>query len=103
MYPPILAIELNFVLADSETVVLIRKIVHLDNHLFSAAVFDHGASEDLVAHVSITDTVVSLFCDISLQVDVPCGILCIRELCHICDHVVCLCGCKSSRWRMSRE
>ena len=38
MYPPILAIVLNLVLADFEGVVLIRKIVHLDDHLFSAAV-----------------------------------------------------------------
>ena len=61
MYPPILAIVLNLVLADPEAVVLIRKIVHLDDHLFRAAVFDHGAPEGLVAHVPVIDTVVSLF------------------------------------------
>ena len=97
MYPPILAIVLNLVLADLEAVVLIRKIVHLDDHLFRAAVFDHGAPEKLVAHVSVIDTVVPLLRHF-LQVDVPCGILCIRELCHICNHVVCLYECKSSRW-----
>ena len=60
MYPPILAIVLNLVLADPEAVVLIRKIIHLDDHFFSAAVFDHGAPEKLVAHVPVIDTVVSL-------------------------------------------
>ena len=61
MYPPILAIVLNLVLADPEAVALVRKIVHLDDHFFSAAVFDHGAPEKLVAHVPVIDTVVSLF------------------------------------------
>ena len=41
--------------------VLIRKLVHLDDHLFSAAVFDHGVPEQLVAHVSVVDTIVPLF------------------------------------------
>ena len=55
------AVVLNFVLADSEGVVLIRKLVHLNDHLFSAAVFDHGAPEGLVAHVPVVDTIVPLF------------------------------------------
>ena len=70
--------------------VLIRKLVHLDDHLFSAAVVDHGASEGLVADISVVDTFVFPFYGISLQVDLPCGTLCIRELFHTCDHVVCL-------------
>ena len=41
--------------------ILIRKLVHLDDHLFSAAVVDHGASEGLVADISVVDTFVSLF------------------------------------------
>ena len=70
--------------------VLIRKLVHLEDYLFSAAVFDHGAPEGLVADVPVVDAVVPPFYDISLQVDVPYGILCILELFHTCDHVVCL-------------
>ena len=41
--------------------VLIRKLVHLEDHLFSAAVFDHGAPEELVADVPVIDAVVPLF------------------------------------------
>ena len=55
MYPPILAVELNFILADFVAVVLVRKLVHLEDHLFSAAVFDHGAPEGLVADVPVVD------------------------------------------------
>ena len=51
-------VELNFVLADFVAVVLIRKLVHLEDHLFSAAVFDHGAPEGLVADVPVIDAVV---------------------------------------------
>ena len=98
MYPPILAIVLNLVLADPEAVVFICKIVHFNDHFLSASVVDHVAPEKLVAHVPVIDTVISIFCDISLQVDVLCGILCIRELCHICNHVVGLYECRSSRW-----
>ena len=49
------------VLADFVAVVLIRKLVHLEDHLFSAAVFDHGAPEEFVADVSVIDTIVALF------------------------------------------
>ena len=98
MHPPILAIVVNLVLADPEAVVFICKIVHVNDHFLSSSVVDHVAPEKLVAHVPVIDTVISLFCDTSLQVDVPCGILCIRELCHICNHVVGLCERRSSRW-----
>ena len=61
MYPPILAIVLNLVLADPEAVVFICKIVHVNDHFLSASVVDHVAPEKLVAHVPVIDTVISLF------------------------------------------
>ena len=61
MDPPIATVELNFFLAGFVTVVLTCKLVHLYDHLFSAAVVDHGASEGLVADVPVVDTFVSLF------------------------------------------
>ena len=54
-------VELNFFLADFVAVVLIRKLVHLEDHLFSAAVFDHGAPEGLVADVPVVDAFVPPF------------------------------------------
>ena len=88
--PPIATVELNFFFAGFVTVVLFRKLVHLDDHLFSASVVDHCLPEGLVADVPVVDAIVFPFYGISLQVDLPYGILCIPELFHTCDHVVCL-------------
>ena len=41
--------------------VFIRKLVHLEDHLFSAAVVDHDAPEGLVADKPIINAFVSLF------------------------------------------
>ena len=55
MDPPIATVELDFFLAGFVTVVLFRKLVHLDNHLFSATNVDHCLSERLVADVPVVD------------------------------------------------
>ena len=54
-------VELNFFPAGSGSVVLVRKLVHLDNHLFGATDFNHCLSEGLVADVPVVDAVVFLF------------------------------------------
>ena len=41
--------------------VLFRKLVHLDDHLFSAAVVDYGPPEGPVADVPVVDAFVSPF------------------------------------------
>ena len=41
--------------------VLFRKLVHLEDHLFSAAVVDHGTSEGLVTDVPVVDAFISPF------------------------------------------
>ena len=74
--------------------VFIRKIVHLDDHLFRAAVFDHGAPEKLVAHVPVIDTVVPLFATFLCKLMCRVVFFASGSFCHICNHVVCLCGCK---------
>ena len=61
MDPPIATVELDFFLAGFVTVVLVRKLVHLDNHLFSATDFDHCLSEGLVAEVPVVDAIIFLF------------------------------------------
>ena len=61
MDPPIATVELNFVLADSEGVVLIRKLVHLEDHLFSASVVDHCPPEGPVADVPVVNAFVFMF------------------------------------------
>ena len=48
----------------------------------------------LVADVTCRGCFRIPFYGISLQVDVPYGILCILELFHTCDHVVCLFECR---------
>ena len=58
--PPIATVELNFFPAGSVGVVLIRKLVHLDNHLFGATDFNHCLSEGLVADEPVVDAVVFL-------------------------------------------
>ena len=90
MDPPIATVEFDFFLAGFITVVLFRKLVHLDDHLFSASVVNHCLSEGLVADVPVVDCYRIPSYGISLQVDLPYGILCILELFHTCDHVVCL-------------
>ena len=60
MDPPIATVELNFFPAGSVGVVLIRKLVHLDNNLFSATDFNHCLSEGLVADEPVADAVVFL-------------------------------------------
>ena len=60
MDPPIATVELNFFPAGSVGVVLIRKLVHLDNHLFSATDFNHCLSESLVADEPVVDAIVFL-------------------------------------------
>ena len=96
-------LELNFVLADFVAVVLFRKLVHLDDHLFSASVVDHCPPEGSIADVPVVDAVVPLFATFLCKLMCRCGILCILELFHTCDHVVCLFECRSTVWRMSRE
>ena len=59
--PPIATVELDFFPAGFVTVVLFRKLVHLDNHLFSATDVDHCLPEGFVADVSVVDAVVLLF------------------------------------------
>ena len=59
--PPIATVELNFFPAGCVSVVLVRKLVHLDNHLFSATDFNHGFSEVLVADESVVDAVILFF------------------------------------------
>ena len=56
--PPIATVELNFFPAGCVAVVLIRKLVHLDDHLFGATVVDHRLSEGLVADEPVVDAVV---------------------------------------------
>ena len=52
--PPIATVELDFFPAGFVTVVLVRKLVHLDNHLFSATDFNHCLSEGLVADIPVS-------------------------------------------------
>ena len=59
--PPIATVELNFFLAGFVSVVLIRKLVHLDDHLFGATDFNHRLPEGLVADERVLDAVVFLF------------------------------------------
>ena len=61
MDPPIATAELNFCLAGFVAVVLVRKLVHLDNHFFSATDIDHCLSEGLVADVPVVDAFVFPF------------------------------------------
>ena len=61
MDPPIATVELNFFLAGCVSVVLIRKVVHFDDHLFSASVVDHCLSEGLVEDVPVVDAIVFPF------------------------------------------
>ena len=58
---PIATVELNFCLAGFVAVVLFRKLVHLEDHLFSAAVVDHGPPEGPVADAPVVDAFVSPF------------------------------------------
>ena len=55
MDPPIATVELNLFPAGFVTVVLFRKFVHLDDHLFGATDVDHCLSEGLVADVPVVD------------------------------------------------
>ena len=55
MDPPIATVELDFFPAGCVSVVLVRKLVHLDNHLFGATDVDHCLSERLVADVPVVD------------------------------------------------
>ena len=71
MDPPIATVELDFFPAGCVSVVLVRKLVHLDNHLFNATDFDHCLSEGLVADVPVVDEHHISFYGISLQVDSP--------------------------------
>ena len=59
--PPIATVELNFFPAGCVSVVLVRKLVHLNNHLFGATDFNHCLSEGFVADVPVVDAVVFLF------------------------------------------
>ena len=77
MDPPIATVELNFFPAGCVSVVLVRKLVHLDDHLFGATDFNHRLSEGLVADEPVVDAVVFLVTTFLLQVDAPYGILCI--------------------------
>ena len=61
MDPPIATVELDFFPAGFVTVVLVCKLVHLDNHLFSATDFDHCLSEGLFADVPVMDAIIFLF------------------------------------------
>ena len=61
MDPPIATVELDFFRAGFVTVVLVRKLVHLDNHLFGATDFNHRLSEGLVADVPVVDAIIFLF------------------------------------------
>ena len=58
--PPIATVEFNFFLAGFVSVVLIRKLVHLDDHLFGATDFNHRLAEGLVADEPVVDAVVFL-------------------------------------------
>ena len=58
--PPIATAELNFFPASRVGVVLFRKLVHLEDHLFSATDFNHGFFEGLVADEPVVDAVVFL-------------------------------------------
>ena len=69
------------------SVVFTCKLIHLFDDLFRASHFNHRLPEGLVADESVVDAVILLFCDISLQVDSPHGILCIQVLFHTCDRV----------------
>ena len=61
MDPPIATVELDFFPAGCVTVVLVRKLVHLDNHLFGATDFDHCLSERLVTDIPVVDAIIFLF------------------------------------------
>ena len=60
MDPPIATVELDFFPAGCVTVVLVRKLVHLEDHLFSAPDVDHCLSEGLVADVPVMDAIIFL-------------------------------------------
>ena len=89
MDPPIATVELNFFPVGSIGVVLFLKLVHLDNHLFSATDFNHGFSEGLVADEPVVDAVVFLLTTFLCKLMRRMGILCILVIFHTCDHVVC--------------
>ena len=61
MDPPIATVELNFFPAGCVSVVLVRKLVHLDNHLFGATDFNHRLSEGLVADEPVVNAIIFLF------------------------------------------
>ena len=47
-YPPIATIYIEFFFCSNMCVVLVRQLVHLANHFFSATQFDHGLSESCI-------------------------------------------------------
>ena len=65
--PPTATVEFNFFLAGCVSVVLIRKLDHLDDHLFGATDFNHRLSEGLVADEPVVDAVVFLFTSFSCK------------------------------------
>ena len=69
------------------SVVFACKLIHLKDDLFRATQLDHRFSEELVADESIVNVVIFLLATPSLQVDLPCGTLCIQVLSHTCDRV----------------
>ena len=71
-----------------------RKLVHLEDHLFSAAVFDHGAPEGLVADVPVVDTFVSLFTTFLCKLMCSVVLFASGSFSIPVTNVVCLFGCK---------
>ena len=53
--PAVAAIDVNFFFSSVVCVILVRQIVHLTHHFFSATHFDHGLSESCITDESIVN------------------------------------------------
>ena len=54
-YPPIATVYIEFFFCSMVCVVLVRHLVHLANHFFSATEFDHGLSETCITDKPIVN------------------------------------------------
>ena len=54
-YPPIATVYVEFFFCSMVCVVLVRQIVHLANHFFSATHFDHGLSDSCITDETIVN------------------------------------------------